>query len=256
MVPLHSEAIARVIKWDLGEHRALSLRHALIHRRPGLLGDHPRVPRSVLLMRDFEAPEGWHVFGAGSAEPAVAWLAQRGKPLSLLAPESWEGAIRKRSPMIQRGSVETWIREADEPEVRTSTKSQSAVITRPIVLSDYRAFVASAPDWALRGWGDFVSLLDRGAAVGVPDRAGRFASLAWVYEADASNDSVAVATDPRYQRLGLGHAAAAALIAHVETARKKLPVWTVNESNLPSKALARSLGFSPRSRESVLRWNL
>ena len=63
-----------------------------------------------------------------------------------------------------------------------------------------------------------------------------------------------MATDARYRRLGLGRAAGSALVAHVESVRRKAAIWTVADANLPSKALARSLGFSPRAREVVLRW--
>jgi GNAT superfamily N-acetyltransferase len=251
MVPLDDRAIERVMTWDLGEVRALSLRHALIYRRPGLLGDHPRSPRSVLLVREVGGPEGSHVFGAGIAEPAIGWLAKRGQAFSLLAPDSWEGAIRRRSTSVLRGVVETWVR----PENGLETHPPSAAITtRRLVPSDADAFAASAPDWALRGWGDFSRLLELGAAIGVPTLDGRFASLAWIFEADHGRDSLAVATDPRFRRLGLGRAAALSLIESVEADRKKAPIWTVNATNLPSKALARSLGFSPRSRECVLRW--
>ncbi len=250
MVPLDESAIARVLAWDVGEHRALSLRHALIHRSPGLWGDHPRTPRSVLLVREVEAPEGWHVFGAGVAEPAVAWLAKRGRKFSLLAPESWEGAIRKRSSLVIRGVVETWIRADEGPRLSLA----SPILTRRLTPDDASAFARSAPDWALRGWGDFNRLIAEGAAVGVSTLSGQFASVAWIYEADHDRDSIAVSTDTRFRRLGLGRAAASALIDDVEAVRGKAALWTVDATNVPSKALARSLGFSPRSRESVLRW--
>ena len=249
MVPLDNQAMTRVLAWDVGEHRSLSLRHALIHRRPGLLGDHPRMPRSVLLVREVDAPEGWHVFGAGIAEPAVAWLARRGKAFSLLAPESWEGAIRRRSTSVVRGVVETWVRPVDGP---IPSRPSPSIATRRLTPADAIGFAASAPGWALRGWGDFERLIGEGAAIGVPTRDGRFASIAWIFEADDGRDSIAVATDGRFHRLGLGHAAASALIAVVESDRRKAPLWTVNATNLASKALARSLGFSARSREYLL----
>jgi len=251
MVPLDDEAIARVLTWHVGEDRALSLRHALIHRRPGLLGDHPRTPRSVLLVRETDDPEGWHIFGAGVAEPAVGWLARLGQAFSLLAPESWEGAVRRRSSTVLRGMVETWVRSVKTSE---PPRSSPPIATRRLTLADARSFAACSPEWALRGWGEFGRLIEKGAAIGVPTRDGRFASLAWIFEADHNRDALAIATDLRFQRLGLGRAAASALIDCVEAERRKTALWTVSSTNLASKALARSLGFSPRSRESVLRW--
>ena len=248
MVPLDSEATEHVLSWDVGSFRAVSLRHALIHRRPGLWGDHPRRPRSVVFLRMAETPEGWHAFGAGEAAPAVGWLTQSGRNFSLLAPPAWEGAIRRRSTStLLRGVVETWVRP-DEPI------ATPAISVRRLTVVDGDAFESAAPGWALRGWGSFAGLIERGAAFGVPDRDGGFAALGWIFEADHDRDALAVATRPRYRRLGLGRAAGSAIVAHVEAERSKTPIWTVADINVASKALARSLGFSPRAREVVLRW--
>jgi GNAT superfamily N-acetyltransferase len=248
MVPLDIEATEHVLGWDVGSFRAVSLRHALIHRRPGLWGDHPRRPRSVVFLREAETSEGWHAFGAGEAAPAVGWLTRSGRTFSLLAPRAWEGAIRRRSnAALLRGVVETWVRP-DERIVAPTTS------VRRLTVDDADGFNDAAPAWALKGWGSFNGLIERGAAFGVLDRDGGFAALAWIFEADHDRDALAVATRPRYQRLGLGRAAGSALVAHVEADRRKTPLWTVADVNVASKALARSLGFSPRAREVVLRW--
>lgn len=252
MVPLEGEAADRVLAWEADAPRSISLRHALIHRREGLWGDHPRSPRSVLLVREADAPEGCHAFGAGAAEPAVGWLARRGRPFSLLAPEGWEGALRRRSPSVLRGIVETWARSGG---AREAPRAATGIAARRLTRSDGPAFAATSPAWALLGWGEFARLIEHGAAVGVPDRDGRLAAVAWIFESDDGRDSLAVATDARYRRLGLGRAAAAALLAHVEDGRRKAPLWTVDAANVPSRALARSLGFAVRARETVLRWS-
>jgi GNAT superfamily N-acetyltransferase len=252
MVPLDIEAMEHVLRWGIGAHRVVSLRHALIHRRPGLWGDHPRRPHSVVFVREADAPETWHAFGAGDAEPAVGWLARSDRKVSLLAPEGWEGAIRRRSTCpVVRGVVETWIRPGEPPG---AIRPAAIASVRRLTADDARAFDVAAPGWALRGWGSFPELIDRGAAFGVPDRDGALAALAWIFEADHDRDSLAVATLPRYRRLGLGRTAGSALVAHVEAGRRKTPIWTVADVNIPSKALARALGFSPRAREVVLRW--
>jgi GNAT superfamily N-acetyltransferase len=252
MFPLDEVAMAKVLAWDLGEQRSLSLRHALIHRTPGLLGDHPRSPKSVLLVCENPPPDDWHIYGAGMAEPAIGWLARCTNRFALIAPESWEGAIRKRSISISKGVVETWVRD---PSISLFDVQSLAVTTRLLNENDVRSFELAAPEWALRGWRTYRDLIREGLAVGVPMREGGFASVAWIFESDDRHDALAVATLPRFQRLGLGRSAAANLIDQVESVRKRTPVWTVNAQNLPSRALARSLGFSPRSRESVLRWS-
>jgi RimJ/RimL family protein N-acetyltransferase len=201
-------------------------------------------------VREDDAPEGWHAFGLGEAEPAVGWLARRGRRVSLLAPTSWEGAIRRRGSAVVRGVVETWAREG----VPEGSDRPPPPIARRLVEGDAAAFARSMPAWALRAWGSFAAMLRGGAAFGVSDRDGRLASVAWVFEADHDRDALAVATDLRYQRLGLGRAAGSALVDHVEGARRKAAIWSVSDENRPSKALARSLGFSPRAREVVLRW--
>ncbi len=251
MVPLDDEAIAWTLGRDEGEGRSVSLRHALSHRSPGLWGDRPRRPRSVVLVREGDDPAGWHAFGLGEAEPAVGWLARRGRRFSLLAPPTWEGAIRRRGAAVVRGIVETWVRPG---EPVTEVRRTVPPIARRLTPGDEATFARSSPAWALRAWGSFSAMIREGAAFGVPDRDGTFASIAWVFEADAGRDALAVATDVRYQRLGLGRAAGSALVAHVESVRRKAAIWTVADTNLPSKALARSLGFSPRAREVVLLW--
>jgi GNAT superfamily N-acetyltransferase len=251
MVPLCDEAIDRVLARDDEQgHRSVSLRHALIHRSPGLWGDHPRRPRSVVLVREDDGPEGRHAFGLGEAEPAVGWLSRLGRRVSLLAPTAWEGAIRRRGSAVLRGIVETWVRS---PGDETPTDVDPP-IARRLGPFDEQAFLVAAPSWALQGWGSFAGLIREGAAFGVPDRDGRLLALAWTFEADDVRDALAVATVPRYRRLGLGRAAGSALVAHVEAVRGKEPIWTVACENLASKALARSLGFSARAREVVLRW--
>ena len=180
------------------------------------------------------------------SRPWGGWRS-KGRVFSLLAPETWEGIIRKRGGLVERGVVETW--------VRRKAPLTTSVATRPLTLDDGPAFRRATPDWALRGWGTFDRLLRSGAAFGVPMKDGGLAAVAWVFEADRERDSIAVATVERYRRLGLGRAAATALIGHVEGGRRKAALWTVADHNLASKALARSLGFSPRAREIVLRWS-
>ena len=84
MVPLDSLAVRSLRSW-LGEPSGpgvLALHHALAYQRPGLWGDHPRVPRSVVLVR--EGDDQLEAFGAGEPEPAVAWLAGQGRAVSLV----------------------------------------------------------------------------------------------------------------------------------------------------------------------------
>src|SRR5437764_235966 len=144
MVPLDSLAVRSLRSW-LGEPTGpglLALHHALTYQRPGLWGDHARVPRSVVLVR--EGDDQLEAFGAG---------------------------------------------------------------------------------------------------YGVPHGPG-FAALAWVFDQSAGFDSIGVYTVPRYRRLGLGRAAAAALITHIARRRGKIPLWSTTPDNDASLALAASLGFT------------
>ena len=246
MVPLDFDASSRILTRDLGEQGSLAIRHALIHRRPGLWVDHPRSPGSVLYVRDAN-DEPRHVYGVGNAEPAVSWLVGQGWRFSLLAPKTWEGSLRKRSTSLPKGTVETWIRSRSPGE-------SLAIAVRRLTPDDGPAFHAAAPAWALGAWGDFNRLVRSGAAFGVPTLDGGFAAIAWIFEADDRIDSCAVAADPRFVRLGLGRAAGSRLVSHIESDRKKSAVWTVAAENVAAKALARSLGFSPRALETVVRW--
>jgi GNAT superfamily N-acetyltransferase len=122
-----------------------------------------------------------------------------------------------------------------------------------LTAADAAPFAASAPPWALRGWGSFSSLVAFGAAFGVPHGLG-FASLAWVFDQSAGFDSIAVFTVPRYRRLGLGRASASALISHIARRRGKVPLWSTPPDNVGSIALAHALGFTDQVTESLIRW--
>lgn len=252
MIPLGIEATDAVLAWGDGRHRAVALRHAAIHGRPGLWGDDPVRPSSLVWLRD--GGDQWEVFAAGRAEPALDWLASTalGRPIVLAAPPAWEPVVRSRvgpQTLVERTPVQTWVRPEPLPLPARS------VAVRPLAVEDAGAFEAVAPSWSLRSWGDFASLIERGAAFGVPDGP-RLAALAWVVESDLEFDKVGVATDPRFARLGLGRAVASALIGQIEGERARRPLWVVHPGNLGSIALAQSLGFAHRITENLLRWEV
>lgn len=225
----------------------LALRHALAFRRPGLWGDSPSAPRSVLLVR--EGGGQFEAFGAGAPEPAVGWLAGHRRGFSLLAPDTWLDAVRARVGGVDRDEVETWSGGPGPP----AGTPPGGVVTRRLTAGDLAAFTAAAPAWGLRGWGSYPALIEDAAAFGVPRGAG-FAALAWVFDRAGRYDALGVYTAPRYRRLGLGRAAVSALVAHVVDQRGRVPLWSTRPDNKPSRALARALGFSPAVSETVLRW--
>ncbi len=248
MVPLGVEATARVLAWEDSPHRMVALHHAAIHRRPGLWGDDPARPSTVVWLR--EGDDGQlEAFGAGVAGPAPGWLVARsgGRPIMLAAPMSWEGPVRARGGRLERCLVWTWLRPGP------SGRPGPPIPTRRLGPDDADAFEAAAPPWALRSWGGFGALIARGAAFGVPT-AGGFAAMAWTFESDYHRDKVGVATPARFRRLGLGRAAASALVGHILRDRRKQPIWSTNDSNAASMALARSLGFTALSTETLLLW--
>lgn len=268
MFPLDA-AGARYVRTWLGPPSGpglLALRHALVYRRPGLLGDHASTPKSVILVREGDAR--LDVFGAGAPEPAVTWLANQARSFTLLSPEEWHDPVRKRLGLVEveEDAVETWSGgftapapaklsgTAGKPNKAGGTKTAtSTVITRRLTPADFAAFTAAAPGWALRGWRAFPALIEYGAAFGVP-HGSSFAALAWIFDQVDGYDAVSVYTTPRYRRLGLGRAAALALVEHIVKRRGKIPLWSTSPRNLPSRILARDLGFSVVATESLLRW--
>jgi GNAT superfamily N-acetyltransferase len=281
MVPLDPLAIRSLRSW-LGEPSSpgvLALHHALAYQRPGVWGDHARVPRSVVLLRDGD--NQLEAFGAGEPEPAVAWLASQGRAVSLVAPRSWREALGTRVGAIEEAVIETWTIDpfdltmttmGDGPESGVAaSKSRTAPAvsrpvaepeaapprrlapTRPLAASDAAAFTAMAPTWALRGWGAYSRLIAFGAAFAVP-HGDSFAALAWIYDQAAGFDAVGVYTVPHYRRLGLARAAASALIGHIARHRRKVPLWSSPADNEASLGLARSLGFNTQSSEALIRW--
>ena len=284
MVPLDAAAARYVRSW-LGPPPGpglLALRHALVYRRPGLWGDHTSAPQSVLLVR--EGDGRLEVFGAGSPEPAVAWLAGQVRPFTLLSPDDWHEVVRDRlgGAEIDPEGVETWSGGVIGPALRIETTTKPApstdserqatffthvgpksasvpkvnkpgVETRRITAADFAAFTAGAPSWALRGWRAFPTLVEYGAAFGVPHGSG-FASIAWIFDQVDGYDCVGVFTTPRFRRLGLGRAAASAMIEHIVLRRGKIPLWSTTPQNTASRALARMLGFSVSNTEALLHW--
>jgi GNAT superfamily N-acetyltransferase len=119
MVPLDPLVVRSLRSW-LGEPSGpglLALHHALAFQRPGLWGDHARVPRSVVLVR--EGDDQLEAFGAGEPEPAVSWLIAQGRAVSLVAPASWRDEVSARAGPIEQGVVETWTIDPFDLEMTT-----------------------------------------------------------------------------------------------------------------------------------------
>ncbi len=250
MVPLQLKAPDWVRISDEAPHRSTAFRHATLHQRPGLWGDHAERPTSALWLRE-GSPGTWEAFGAGRASPSVGWLDGRsaGLPITLLAPPSWEGPVR-----LLGGRVETrTIRTMKRLESATPPIPSHKIRARPLTLADRAAFEAAAPSWALRSWGDFAAMLAGGLAYGVPDSGG-LASLGWTYESDQEHDKIGVSTEPRFRQLGLGRAVASALVEAILRERRKSLLWVTTPENSASLALAVSLGFAAEVDETLLRW--
>src|SRR3954462_11957083 len=96
MIPIR-EATDWLPRSDDAPHRSGALRHAATHGRPGLWGDDPRRPSSVVWLREGDGGI-WEAFAGGIAGPALDWLAAEpgGRTIALLAPPSWEGPVRDR----------------------------------------------------------------------------------------------------------------------------------------------------------------
>jgi GNAT superfamily N-acetyltransferase len=253
MVPLAQDAAELVLSRVEGTRRAVALHHALIWRRPGLWGDHPSRPNSVVLLRQGDTQ--WEAFGAGDSEPAVSWLAARGGAIALLAPASWEKTVRRVIGPVERVRIE--VRSYGHSDHRSALTppgpARRAITPRRLTSADAAAFEALAPAWALRGWGSFSDLIAYGAGFGVPGGAG-FAALAWIQEQGRHLDVVGVVVASRFRRLGLGRAVSATLVAHIIGQRHRRPLWVTTPQNVASRALARSLGFTRRAGEVLLRW--
>jgi GNAT superfamily N-acetyltransferase len=266
MVPLDKPATRYVRTWlgPLLGPGLLALRHALLFPMPGLWGDDPVQPQSVILVRDGDDQR--EAFGAGEPEPAVGWLIDQHKAFTLHAPDDWLEAVRARLGGVEKDSVETWTEDGSSMSLRrskgSSARSSAAptlkpapprVVTRRLTLRDFAWFTRLAPTWGLRSWRTYPLLMDHGAAFGVPHQRG-FAALAWVLDQADAYDAVAVFTEPRFRRLGLGRAAASALIEHIVRRRGKIPLWSTLPDNEASRFLARSLGLSVAATEHLVRW--
>lgn len=261
MVSLSPPGMDHALEW-LGPYPQigrLSLRHALARRRPGLWGDHPTRPCSVIWM--CEGPDRREAFAGGAAAPALAWLGRQPGTLAMVAPDEWEWEIEEAFAEIEKASVITRrYRPIDLGPDRLPTRWRdhppvSCATVRRLGAGDRAGFLAVAPSWGLRGWGRYETLLERGAAFGV-GVGNQLASVAWTDATDGRYEGVGVATLPRYQRLGLGRAAAAALIRHLLVERATTPLWAASAENAASLGLATSLGLVASISETLLRCTL
>jgi GNAT superfamily N-acetyltransferase len=256
MVPL-DPAAARHVRARLGlpeRPGLLALRHALAYRRPGLWGDDPAAPRSVILVREGDGRV--EAFGAGEPWPAVGWLAGHGRPFSLHAPDDWLATVDAMGEETERTEVETWSVESlapvdEDPGEDAARPRPPRVAVRRLWPDDRDGFLAAAPPWALRGWQSYPALVEHGVAFGVP-HGPAFAALAWVFDQADVYDAVGVYTVPRFRRLGLGRAVSSALVGYILERRGKVPLWSFSPGHLASHALAASLGFTFAASEPVL----
>ena len=148
----------------------------------------------------------------------------------------------------RRSEVRTWF----DPPTRDPQGPSPAPVRR-LGPSDEKAFLSIAPDWALLGWGNFDELIRHGAAFGVPFLDG-FVSISWIFDQTPRFDALALSTVPRFRRLGLARASARALIRFSQKERSRTPLWSAHADNVPSHALALSLGFEGPTSEMLLTW--
>ena len=132
MVPLDPMAVRSLRSWldEPSGPGLLALHHALAYQRPGVWGDHARVPRSVVLVR--EGDDQLEAFGAGEPEPAVAWLAGSGRAVSLVAPATWRDALGTRVGPIEQAAIETWTIDPFDLAMSTMLDARGAGIRRRI----------------------------------------------------------------------------------------------------------------------------
>ena len=251
MVPLAPDAAEHVLSWEDG---------TAPRRRPAPC---PDLAPAGAVGRPSEpsgqrraAPRGRRAVGGLRRRPSRAGrrLARRGRTgtVALLAPAFWEPAVRAAVGPVERAGIEIRFHRGLDPK-SDGLPDRPRIATRRLTPGDAAAFAATAPGWALRGWGSFADLIAHGAGFGVPGGAG-LAALAWILEQGRQVDLVGVYVAPRFRRLGLGRAVAAALVAHIVGERRRSPLWVHAPENAASRALGRSLGFTVAVSETLLRW--
>ena len=149
---------------------------------------------------------------------------------------------------VDRAVVQTWTPDGPDPAPALAPhRDAEARARRPRGLRRLRP-VGPARLGDVRGLD-----LARGAAFGVP-QGGGFAALAWVFDQSHRHDALAVHTSPRFRRLGLGRAAASALIAHSCATGASSPSGRPPPRTPPPSAWPARWGCPSAPSRVLLRW--
>ena len=259
MVPLGPEGIEHALSWLAPAPLAsrLHLRHALIEHRPGIWADSARRPTSLIWLRDGDGQR--EALGDGDPGPAVAWLTEQPGAIALLAPPAWEAEALDRfgEGDVATGTVVTrryTPRDLGPDRLPTTLTPSPAAGSVRRLAGRRRSLRPAGPPLGLGPGARLRPLLEKGAGFVVPaPGTGGLAAMAWILAADGTYDAVGIITAPRFRQLGLGRAAAEALIRHILIDRQRRPLWTTAAENAASLALAGSLGLRAALAETLLR---
>ena len=251
MVPLDPAATREVIS-RLGLPAApglLALRHALAFRRPGLWGDDPSAPRSVILVREGDGQ--LEAFGAGDPEPAVGWLVGHRRGFTPARPR----ALARRRPRPGRRGRRGRGRDlVGRPRPPAPAPPRPRVVTRRLTSRDLAAFLAASPRLGAAG----LAVVPRDDRARRPRSASRTArgSPRWPGCSTRPTSTTPWASTPCPGSAGSGWAARRPRPCSrtSSTAAAGSPSGPPAPTTRPPVALARSLGFSPAAVEPLLRW--
>lgn len=95
--------------------------------------------------------------------------------------------------------------------------------------------------WISKSWGGPAGLASSGFGWGA-FVAGQLAAVACPFFLGETFEEIGVVTEPKFQRLGLSTACAAALCRDIHV-RGRQPSWTTSPDNVASRRVAEKLGF-------------
>lgn len=223
--------------------------HFMIRHQARVWTDEDR--NNILIEADMPSP--WlFIFGDDAAWQADVVADIRLQELYWCPVDTAEALMEVIQPRHQRTMI-------FEPDIQRTTRSHVPIPgpegteIRRVTTDDTAIMERTSEDldWLFRTWGCWQAVVENGIVIAAIE-GGRMISAALTFARAQRLDDIGIATAEAYQKRGLSSACASRLVQEI-LGEGRQPVWTVFESNTPSRRISEKLGFETQTRCTVIR---